>query len=51
MTRTSPMLRIAVATALLMLYFSLHAMAYSACDKYKYGSQEWWQCMADQGQR
>ena len=34
------MLRIAVATDVLMLDFSLHVMAYSACDKCKYGSQD-----------
>jgi hypothetical protein len=41
------MLRIA-ATALFLLFIqNQDVSAYSGCDKYRFGSQDWWFCMSD----
>ncbi len=47
----NPMLRIAIATAIFVVSFSLGAKAYDACEKYKFGSQEWWLCISSPGER
>ena len=39
-----PMLRITIAAVLVLLASS---PAFAKCDRYKYGSQEWWACMTN----
>ena len=39
--------RIALAVAVLAAALSTSAAAYNGCDKYRFGSQDWWFCMSD----
>ena len=41
------MLRLTAVTAILLLALSVSASAYSGCDKYRFGNQDWWFCMSD----
>lgn len=43
------MSRIMIALFIVMLSMSSQATAYAVCDRFKFGSQEWWNCMASQG--
>ena len=45
--RSAPYLRIAVATAMLAAALAGPAAAYPNCDKYPFGSDEWWFCISD----
>ena len=42
------MIRIMLATSVLLYSFSAHAQDYDYCNKkYRFGSPEWWKCMQD----
>ena len=43
------MSRIAVMTFILLLSITSQASAYAVCDRYKFGSQDWWSCQSSQG--
>lgn len=43
------MSRIMITLFIVMLAVSSQANAYAVCDRYKYGSQDWWNCMSSQG--
>ena len=40
------MFRITIAV-LLLAACTVNASAYGGCDKYRFGSQDWWFCMSD----
>ena len=43
------MSRITLVTVILLVGLSSQAAAYVECERYKFGSQEWWQCQSNQG--
>lgn len=43
------MSRIMITLFIALLAMSSQANAYAVCDRFKYGSQEWWNCMSSQG--
>ncbi len=39
--------RIALVAAVVLVGLSTAASAYTGCDKYRFGSQDWWFCISD----
>jgi hypothetical protein len=40
------MLRVTL-TSILIVAFTISASAYSGCEKYRFGSDQWWFCVSD----